>query len=89
MAENGSPKPEFETDDARSYFISRLFIHERFADALKEKPKKSRKGAERKQSILEMLTKNPQMTQIQLVDELKLTRKQIQKDIKEFRMVAG
>lgn len=31
---NGSPKPEFETDDARSYFISRLFIHEGF---LKEK----------------------------------------------------
>lgn len=31
---NGSPKPEFETDDARSYFISRLFMHEGF---LKEK----------------------------------------------------
>ena len=27
---NGSPKPEFETDEARSYFISRLFIHEGF-----------------------------------------------------------
>lgn len=31
---NGSPKPEFETDEAHSYFISRLFIHEGF---LKEK----------------------------------------------------
>ena len=27
---NGSPRPEFETDDSRSYFISRLFIHEGF-----------------------------------------------------------
>ena len=27
---NGSPKPEFETDEAHSYFISRLFIHEAF-----------------------------------------------------------
>ena len=27
---NGSPKPEFETDDDRSYFITRLFIHEGF-----------------------------------------------------------
>ena len=27
---NGSPKPEFETDDAHSYFITRLFIHEGF-----------------------------------------------------------
>jgi len=27
---NGSPKPEFETDEGRTYFISRLFIHEGF-----------------------------------------------------------
>ena len=27
---NGSPKPEFETDEARSYFITRLFVHEGF-----------------------------------------------------------
>lgn len=27
---NGSPKPEFETDEERSYFITRLFIHEEF-----------------------------------------------------------
>ena len=27
---NGSPRPEFETDDDRSYFITRLFIHEAF-----------------------------------------------------------
>ena len=31
LANNGSPKPEFETDEERSYFISRLFIHEGFA----------------------------------------------------------
>ena len=30
LEHNGSPKPEFETDDARSYFISRFFIHEGF-----------------------------------------------------------
>ena len=44
---NGSPKPEFETDDAHSYFISRLFIHEGFAMFSKEEPKRSRKGAEK------------------------------------------
>lgn len=42
---NGSPKPEFETDDDHSYFISRLFVHEGF---LKEEPKRSRKGAEKR-----------------------------------------
>ena len=34
LEENGSPKPEFETDEDHSYFISRLFVHEAF---LKEK----------------------------------------------------
>ena len=30
LEENGSPKPEFETDDDHSYFISRLFVQEAF-----------------------------------------------------------
>ena len=42
---NGSPKPEFETDDDHSYFISRLFVHEGF---LKEETKRSRKGAKKR-----------------------------------------
>ena len=29
---NGSPKPEFETDDDHSYFISRFFVHEAFLE---------------------------------------------------------
>lgn len=52
---NGSPKPEFETDDDHSYFISRLFVHEAFLKedleksqkGAKKEPKRSQKGAER------------------------------------------
>ena len=44
---NGSPEPEFETDEARSYFISRLFVHEGFVNAFNEEPKRSQKGAEK------------------------------------------
>ncbi len=33
---NGSPKPEFETDEDRSYFITRLFIHEAFVKTTEE-----------------------------------------------------
>ena len=33
---NGSPKPEFETDEDRSYFITRLFIHEAFVKPMDE-----------------------------------------------------
>ena len=36
LEQNGSPKPEFETDDDRSYFITRLFIHEGFLKDAKE-----------------------------------------------------
>ena len=37
LEENGSPKPEFETDDAHSYFISRLFIHDAFLNEKNER----------------------------------------------------
>lgn len=30
---NGSPMPEFETDEDRTYFITRLFVHEKFYEA--------------------------------------------------------
>lgn len=40
---NGSPKPEFETDEARSYFISRFYIHEGFQEVPQKEPKRSRK----------------------------------------------
>ena len=87
---NGSPKPEFETDDARTYFITRLFIHERFSnEELKGSPKgaekEPKKGAERKQAILELLAENPTMTQTQLMERMELTRKQVQKDVKELQ----
>ena len=37
LESNGSPKPEFETDDDRSYFITRLFIHEAFTKFVDER----------------------------------------------------
>ena len=46
LEENGSPKPEFETDEDHSYFIYRLLVHEAF---LKEaESEKSQKGAEKR-----------------------------------------
>lgn len=90
---NGSPKPEFETDEDRSYFITRLFIHEKFINASTEDLKRSqkgaekepKKGAERKQAILTILEKNPMMTQTQIMKEMNLTRKQVQKDMKDLQ----
>lgn len=45
----------------------------------------SKKGAERKQVMLAILAENPMMTQTQLMDEMNLTRKQVQKDMKELQ----
>ena len=47
--------------------------------------KRSQKGAGRKQAILGLLEQNPAMTQIMLMNELHLSRKQIQSDIKELQ----
>ena len=44
---NGSLKSEFETDEDRSYFITRLFIHEKFVGVSDEEPERSKKGAEK------------------------------------------
>lgn len=87
---NGSPKPEFETDENHSYFISRLFIHEGFLvdenkRSQKGAKKEPKKGADHKQEILTLLEKNPSMTQVQLMEALGLSRKQVQTLIKELQ----
>lgn len=96
---NGSPKPEFETDEDHSYFISRLFVHEAFLKdedsernqkGAEKEPKRSqkkepKKGAERKLDILQKLEENPEITQVKLMEAFDLSRKQIQKIIKDLR----
>lgn len=45
LEENGSPKPEFETNDDHSYFISRIFVHESFLNEEESAP--NQKGAKK------------------------------------------
>ncbi len=90
---NGSPKPEFETDDDRSYFITRLFIHEVFLNKEPERsrkgagkePERSQKGTERKETIIAILREHPMITQTMLMAELNLSRKQVQSTIKKLQ----
>lgn len=51
----------------------------------KRAEKELKKGAERKQIMLELLSEYLIMTQTDLIDKWELTRKQIQTDIKELR----
>lgn len=92
---NGSPKPEFETDDDHSYFISRIFVHETFLKdeesgsnqkgAKKELKKELKKGAENKLEILEKIEENPEITQVKLMEEFSISRKQIQRILDDLR----
>ena len=153
LEENGSPKPEFETDEGHNYFITRLFIHNAFmkqgqkgaevdskgaevdskgaevdskgaevdpkgakvdskgakVDSKGAKvsqkgaeveskgakvgqkgaevdPKGAKKGTERSLEILNRMRENPFVTQVKLMEEFNLSRKQIQNIIQYLRL---
>lgn len=128
LEENGSPKPEFETDEGHNYFITRLFIHKAFmkqgqkgaevepkgaevdSKGAKVEPKGAKvepkgakvgqkgvevepkgvevrqKGAKRSLEILNRMRENPFVTQVKLMEEFNLSRKQIQNIIQYLRL---
>lgn len=139
LEENGSPKPEFETDEGHNYFITRLFIHKAFmkqgqkgakvdskgakvgqkgaevdakgakvepkgaeieekgaeieekgakvdAKGAKVDAKGAKKGTERRLEILNRMRENPFVTQVKLMEEFNLSRKQIQNIIQYLRL---
>ena len=50
-----------------------------------EKSECNQKGAEKNLDILQKLEENPEITQVKLMEEFDLSRKQIQKIIKDLR----
>ena len=118
LEENGSPKPEFETDEGHNYFITRLFIHKAFMKQGQKGAKVDQKGAEvdqkgaeveskgakvgqkgaevdskgakkgteRSLEILNRMRENPFVTQVKLMEEFNLSRKQIQNIIQYLRL---
>ena len=96
LEDNGSPKPEFETDEGHNYFITRLFIHEAFIEkelkgaevtqkGANVELKRAKKGTERSLEILNRMRENPFVTQVKLMEEFNLSRKQIQNFIQYLR----
>lgn len=74
LEENGSPKPEFETDDAHSYFISRLFVHEAFLKEDKLECKQKGTEKEPKRSQKKEPKKEPKESWIYCIDWKKIQR---------------
>jgi ATP-dependent DNA helicase RecG len=76
MKNNGSPQPEFETDDDRAHFLIRLPIHPKANKAIVEQlgaQSGAQTGAQSDQ-ILRMLLINP-LSMIEIVHSLKLKSK--------------
>ena len=63
LEENGSPKPEFETDEGHNYFITRLFVHEAFIEKEPKGAKVEPKGAEVTQKGAEVESKGAKVGQ--------------------------
>ena len=76
LAKNGSPLPEFETDEAHDYFITRLFVREGFYDyqdnnegsTTPELPSFTAKD-----KILQLITENPKIKRKEIADSLGLS----------------
>lgn len=97
LEENGSPKPEFETDEGHNYSITRLFVHKAFMrqgqkgaevdpKGAELGQKGAKKGTERSLEILNRMRENPFVTQVKLMEEFHLSRKQIQNIIQYLRL---
>ena len=72
------------------FFLSKFSI---LKEEQKKEPKRSQKGAEkepikgaeRKKEILKLIKVNSTITQVEIMKEFDLTRKQVQKDMKELQ----
>jgi ATP-dependent DNA helicase RecG len=95
MSANGSPAPEFDTDDDRTYFLIRLPIHPRAtADALpvpakavteasgKPSVKASEKTSER---ILTLIATNPAITIAELATQLGRTTRAVELQLEKLK----
>ena len=66
-------------------YMKKTTLEEKLGYNQKRAEKEPKKGAERKRDILNQLEENSTMTQTGLMEVLGLTRKQIQKAIKELQ----
>lgn len=91
---NGSPKPEFGTDEARSYFITRLFVHEGFWNTKHEDenvstPKSTPsdilledlRGLSLSEQILVLIKKNPSISKKKMTEILGVSMYALKKEL--------
>lgn len=97
LEKNGSPKPEFETDENRNYFITRLYIKDNFLNKKNSQnvvqnvvqnikiDVKTKKRRERLLKILEIISENSEITIEELAIKLNITKRTIDRDIQYLK----
>ena len=87
LNKNGSPLPEFETDEAHDYFITRLFVRGGFYDYSNHDANDANHDANSdhiQEQILSLLRAEPKTTQTKLADAIGVSRATIQRAMKEM-----
>ena len=86
MKENGSPPPEFETDDGRRYFLICLPEHPKV-----ESDESARAGAKEKTSgktsgkIIELILQNASITIPEMASKIGITERSIERNIRKLQ----
>jgi hypothetical protein len=91
MAANGSPAPEFETDEERSYFLIRLPVHQKATDWAGLIPgTSSEKGSEKTSGdtagkIVKGMRRTPAITIGELAMELGISTRAVEKQVSKLK----
>ena len=88
LERNGSPLPEFITDDERTYFVTRIYIHERFRTQPEQQPEKQSKTSEivsRSHAVLELLREKPTLSRNDISDRLGLTPAEVRTSLQYLK----
>ena len=90
LQNNGSPKPMFETDEDRTYFLSTIFIHPGFLiendglnDGLNDRLNDGLTKNE--QDVFQIIKQEPTITIVALAKRLKLSETTIERNIKGLK----
>lgn len=97
LRKNGSPLPEFETDENHDYFVTRLFVREGFYDYQNERQTSANGTQVGTQSgidsenggyehrILSMIKTNNKITRKQIASELSVSLRTVQRMLNSIK----
>ena len=99
LEKNGSPLPEFETDEAHDYFITRLFVREGFYDYQEDNQDVNgtlsgtlSHPEDQKKKIKALIRGNPKITRKELGLVLSISERSIQRllnDMPDIHFTGG